>query len=78
MRVGRKSTLLNIVGGLDVPTSGSVHYEDWDLSAATDSELTDYEAVASRIAEVPGVKAAIPIMPTESTNSAAPFVSAAR
>jgi len=37
-----KSTLLNIVGGLDVPTSGNVHYEDWDLSAASDSDLTMY------------------------------------
>ncbi len=46
-----KSTLLNIVGGLDVPTSGSVFYtgdsateqvKPWDLSAASDAELTSY------------------------------------
>jgi putative ABC transport system ATP-binding protein len=37
-----KSTLLNIVGGLDIPTSGQVFYEDWELSQATDNELTEY------------------------------------
>ncbi len=37
-----KSTLLNIVGGLDVPSSGRVFYENWELSEATDAELTDY------------------------------------
>jgi putative ABC transport system ATP-binding protein len=37
-----KSTLLNIVGGLDVPTSGVVRYGNWDLSAASDRELTDF------------------------------------
>ncbi len=37
-----KSTLLNIVGGLDVPTDGQVFYEDWELSRATDSQLTEY------------------------------------
>jgi putative ABC transport system ATP-binding protein len=37
-----KSTLLNIVGGLDVATSGTVHYLDRDLTAADDAELTLY------------------------------------
>lgn len=46
-----KSTLLNIVGGLDIPTSGNVYYTGdssaektgrWDLSAASDAELTTY------------------------------------
>ncbi len=37
-----KSTLLNIVGGLDVPSEGKVFYEDWELSRATDAELTEY------------------------------------
>lgn len=37
-----KSTLLNIVGGLDTPTAGRVFYEDWELSRATDQELTNY------------------------------------
>jgi putative ABC transport system ATP-binding protein len=39
---GGKSTLLNILGGLDVPTSGSVHFFDHDLTAATDRELTRF------------------------------------
>ena len=37
-----KSTLLNIVGGLDVPSSGKVIYLDQDLTAANESELTEY------------------------------------
>jgi putative ABC transport system ATP-binding protein len=37
-----KSTLLNIVGGLDVPSEGKVFYEDWELSRASDAELTEY------------------------------------
>lgn len=37
-----KSTLLNILGGLDVATSGTVHYLDKELSAASESELTRY------------------------------------
>jgi putative ABC transport system ATP-binding protein len=37
-----KSTLMNIVGGLDVPTSGRVFYGDTEVTAASDSELTDY------------------------------------
>jgi putative ABC transport system ATP-binding protein len=37
-----KSTLLNILGGLDTATSGHVTYRGWDLSHATERELTDY------------------------------------
>ena len=37
-----KSTLLNILGGLDVPTAGTVIYRDTDLTAARESELTNY------------------------------------
>ena len=38
----RKSTLLNIIGGLDVPTSGKVIFRDHDLTAANDAQLTEY------------------------------------
>lgn len=37
-----KSTFLNILGGLDVPTSGKVQFRDHDLTAADDDELTRY------------------------------------
>ncbi len=37
-----KSTLLNIIGGLDVATSGTVHYRDQDLSQFSERELTEY------------------------------------
>lgn len=37
-----KSTLLNILGGLDRPTSGEVHFQDHDLTDATDRELTRF------------------------------------
>jgi putative ABC transport system ATP-binding protein len=37
-----KSTLRNILGGLDVPTSGEVVYQDHDLTSATDAPLTEY------------------------------------
>jgi putative ABC transport system ATP-binding protein len=37
-----KSTLLNILGGLDVPTNGVVRYRQQDLTAATESALTQY------------------------------------
>lgn len=37
-----KSTMLNIVGGLDTPTAGRVFFEDWELSQASDDELTEY------------------------------------
>jgi putative ABC transport system ATP-binding protein len=37
-----KSTLLNILGGLDVATSGNVHFEDADLTAMDEAALTQY------------------------------------
>ncbi len=37
-----KSTLLNILGGLDVPSSGQVFYRGGELTAAEESELTQY------------------------------------
>jgi len=39
---GGKSTLLNILGGLDVPTSGTVRYRGEDLSAAGEAALTAF------------------------------------
>ncbi|MEX3007279.1 ABC transporter ATP-binding protein [Hoeflea sp. TYP-13] len=37
-----KSTFLNIVGGLDRPTSGSVHFKDKELTAYSERQLTLY------------------------------------
>lgn len=37
-----KSTLVNIMGGLDRPTSGSVRYHDLDLASASDAALTRF------------------------------------
>ena len=37
-----KSTLVNIMGGLDRPSSGTVRYHDLDLVAASDAELTRF------------------------------------
>ncbi|MFZ5719727.1 MAG: ABC transporter ATP-binding protein [Pseudomonadota bacterium] len=37
-----KSTLLNILGGLDRATSGSARFHEFDLTAASDAELTRY------------------------------------
>ncbi len=37
-----KSTYLNILGGLDQPTTGDVYYRDHDLVNADESELTNY------------------------------------
>ncbi len=39
---GGKSTLLNILGGLDVPTSGEVSFRDHQLTNANDRELTRF------------------------------------
>lgn len=39
---GGKSTLLNILGGLDTPTSGRLDYRDHRLSEADETELTRY------------------------------------
>src|SRR5437762_14051050 len=37
-----KTTLLNNLGGLDVPTSGELWYQELNLTAATESELTSF------------------------------------
>jgi putative ABC transport system ATP-binding protein len=37
-----KSTLLNIIGGLDVPSLGTLRLLGKDLTAATESELTEF------------------------------------
>lgn len=37
-----KSTYMNILGGLDRPTSGEVMYRQQDLTHASDAELTEY------------------------------------
>ena len=37
-----KSTFLNIVGGLDRATSGSVHFKDQELSSFSERQLTRY------------------------------------
>lgn len=37
-----KSTLLHLLGGLDVPTSGSLVWRDHDLTRASERELTAY------------------------------------
>lgn len=37
-----KSTWLNIVGGLDRPTAGTLHYADTELTALNDRELTRF------------------------------------
>ncbi len=37
-----KTTILNLVGGLDLPTAGSVWFRDRELSAMTPTELTEY------------------------------------
>lgn len=37
-----KSTLLNILGALDVPTSGSYHFEDMDIRMLTKDQLALY------------------------------------
>lgn len=38
--LGGKSTLLHMIGGLDVPTSGRVFVDGQELSAMTDEQLT--------------------------------------
>jgi putative ABC transport system ATP-binding protein len=39
-----KSTLLHLVGGLDAPTSGSVHVGDAHLEGMNEQELTDWRS----------------------------------
>jgi len=41
-----KSTMLNIIGGIDRPTSGSITYKDKELSASSEKELTAYRRLA--------------------------------
>src|SRR5882724_5105491 len=37
-----KTTLLKNLGGLDVPTAGELRYRDLDLTAATETDLTNF------------------------------------
>jgi lipoprotein-releasing system ATP-binding protein len=37
-----KSTLLHLLGGLDRPTSGTIHYEGRDISALNETELASF------------------------------------
>lgn len=37
-----KTTILNLIGGLDSPTSGTIRYRDQDLTRATSNQLTRY------------------------------------
>ena len=37
-----KSTLMNIIGLIDAPTAGEVHFEDQDTRALDDDALTDF------------------------------------
>ena len=37
-----KSTLLNVLGGLDTPTTGELRFRDHDLTNAAETELTRY------------------------------------
>ena len=39
-----KSTLLNLLGGLDSPTEGTITVKGADISMLTDNELADYRA----------------------------------
>lgn len=42
-----KSTLLNIIGGLDLPSTGQLRYGDTELSHADDATLTRYRRHSS-------------------------------
>ena len=39
-----KTTLMNIIGLIDAPTEGEVHFEDQDTRVMTDDALTDFRA----------------------------------
>ena len=39
-----KNTLLNLLGGLDSPTSGKIYVEGKDISALSNNELAEYRA----------------------------------
>ena len=41
-----KTTILNLIGGLDSPTSGTIRFQDQDLTQATSRELTRYRREA--------------------------------
>jgi len=41
-----KSTMLNIIGGIDRPTSGSVRFNNKDIAKASEKELTAYRRTA--------------------------------
>jgi len=41
-----KSTMLNIIGGIDKPTSGTVFFGGKDIAVATEKELTAYRRTA--------------------------------
>lgn len=44
-----KSTLLNILGGLDRANAGSVRFRDHDLANAGDRELTHYRRLHDQV-----------------------------
>ena len=37
-----KSTLLHLLGGLDTPSRGTIHYQDREISGLANSELADF------------------------------------
>ena len=39
-----KTTLMNIIGLIDAPTEGEVHFDDQDTGALTDNALTEFRA----------------------------------
>ena len=41
-----KSTMLNMIGGIDSPTAGEIIYNNKNISAASDKELTTYRSSA--------------------------------
>ena len=41
-----KSTMLNMIGGIDSPTDGEIIYENKNISAVSDKELTEYRSSA--------------------------------
>ena len=42
-----KTTLLNLLGGLDQPTSGSILIDGTDITALSDNELIDLDCTTS-------------------------------
>ncbi len=39
---GGKTTLLNLIGGIDRPTTGSIHFNDFRLDTASEQQLTSF------------------------------------